>query len=196
MASVNTDHLTPFGQLALRLDHDFSELNRLSGQIERLEIETDSGLELAIRLLGQFAKHGQGVSDGIKDFAKALESARREAEKAATVVAERAALVQRRQAEQDQLRAKFQELGARVQETSSGIAELKKRGDLAEISAEEKTQHLRDMESRLTEFAEQAKAIQEEARQSRLRKLEREADSLFGTLQSAKSRIGAALISV
>lgn len=194
MANINPDTLTPFGKLALQLDHDFSELDRLSAQIERLEIESDSGLELATRLLAQFAKHGQGVAEGIQEFAKALETSRAGAERSAAIVGERAIAIQQRQSEQLHLQEKFQELGAKVQEASASIATLKSADE-----AEQKAQipgRLREMEERLGAFAEEAKAIKDQARQIHFRRIEREAESLFGTLQSARTKIGASLSSL
>jgi len=48
------DTLSPFGRLAVTLDTDFSELSRLSGQIQRLDLDTDGDLDHAVKLLNEF----------------------------------------------------------------------------------------------------------------------------------------------
>lgn len=198
MSKFDADKLTAFGKKALELDHDFSELSRLSGQIERLDIETEGNLELSIRLLTQFAKHGQNISEGIQEFSQTLQAARVQSELAASIVAERAALIQKRQDERNALQEKFQQLGVKVQEVSSGLASLKlKEGEPA--TEEQRAQlpiRLREMDSRLMDFAAEAKSIQQEAHEVRLRKIEREAESLYGTLESARRKVGTTLTSL
>lgn len=70
MASIDKD-LSPFGQHALKLDSDFRELEELCGQIERLDLESDFGLDRAKQLLTKFSECGLRIGDGVQGFAKA-----------------------------------------------------------------------------------------------------------------------------
>src|SRR4051812_45259090 len=107
MASINPEHLSPFGRSALKLDGDFSELVRIGGQLQRLELDSDSGLEHAIKLLGQFAQHGQAIAAGIQDFSRSLQELREKSEAAAKLVSERAQAIQQRKQLREQIREKL-----------------------------------------------------------------------------------------
>jgi uncharacterized phage infection (PIP) family protein YhgE len=195
MKSINTESLSPFGQLALKLDHDFCELERIGGQIERLAIDSDNGLERGLNLLAQFAQHGQNIAEGIQKFAKVLETSRERSEGAARIVSERAVLMQQRKQAQDQMQEKFGQLGVRVQKVSATIASFKKPTGAC-FSEEEKKQipeQLKSMDSYLIGFIEEAQTIKEEARQFNLKGVERNAESLYGTLQSARRKLSSVI---
>jgi hypothetical protein len=114
MSAPDKKNLSPFGLAALALDAEFVELERLSGQIERIAIESDSGLERAQSLLIKFAECGQRVADGVIAFSKALQDAHVRAEKAGQTVWARAAVVRERQEETDRMLERFQMLSALV----------------------------------------------------------------------------------
>ena len=195
MGSLNTESLSPFGQLALKLDHDFCELERIGGQIERLPIDSDSGLDRGLKLLTQFAQHGQNIAEGIQKFAKALETARERSEGAAKVVSERALLLQQRQEVQNQMQEKFSQLGTRVQKVSSTLASFKKPAgnDFSDEEKKQMPEQLKAMDSHLIGFIEEAQTIKEEARRSNLKGVERNAESLYGTLLSARRKLSSVM---
>ncbi|MBI3299015.1 MAG: hypothetical protein HYZ75_12665 [Elusimicrobia bacterium] len=45
MPSIRLEDLSPFGRLALKLDQELSELARVGGQIARVDIGSDNGLD-------------------------------------------------------------------------------------------------------------------------------------------------------
>jgi chromosome segregation ATPase len=180
MGSLNTDSLSPFGSLAVKLDCDFSELERLSGQIQRLDIDSENGLDRAVKLLGQFAQHGQSITEGIQDFSKSLQAARESSEKAAALVFERALLIQQRKQEQEQLQEKLGQLGLKVKQVSETLAN---QSPLPE--------QIESLDSYLAEFMTEVQAIKDEASRTKLKGIERNAESLFGTLQSARRKLNA-----
>ncbi len=191
----NTD-LSPFAQLALKLDQDFGALERLSGQIERLDIETDNGLEQALKLLGQFAKHGESISAGIQDFAGVLDQSRARAEQAAAIVSERAALVQKRHQEQSELQGRFNQLAAKVQEVNASLSAMKKPdGAFTEAEKAQLTERLQAMDAHLGVFVEEAGTLRAEADRANLKKLGRNAESLQGTLIAARTRLSSVFAS-
>src|SRR5579864_7887089 len=156
MPSLSLDSLSPFGRLAVKLDNDFSELARISAQLQRLEIESDGSLEHAIKLLNQFAQHGQSITDGIQEFARSLQEARERSEAAAKLVAERAQLIQQRKQEQNQVQEKLTQLEEEVKAANASLAGLRKR-DNGGYSDEEKLQiraQLELLNSQLSGFIE------------------------------------------
>jgi hypothetical protein len=195
MASINLDTLSPFGRMAVKLDVDFCELMRLSGQIEKLEINSDSSLDRAVKLLDQFAHHGQNIAEGITEFSRILQDARDRSEAAAKLVAERAPMVQERRQQQNLVQEKLLQLEQQVKEVNASFTGFKNRGQIG--SAQEEKGHLRTelerMNSHLADFIESAQAIKAEAGQSRFKSLERDADSLLTTLHSARRKLTTAL---
>ncbi|MEO5968523.1 MAG: hypothetical protein ABIQ95_01240, partial [Bdellovibrionia bacterium] len=83
MSPLNLQDLSAFGQLALNLDNNFRELERLATQIDKLEISSDYGLDRAKQLLPKFNECSLEIVEGVKGLAAALGEARGRAEKAA-----------------------------------------------------------------------------------------------------------------
>lgn len=188
---MKTAELSTFGQLALKLDSDFSGIERLAQQIERLDIRTDNGLEHAVKLMGQFAQYGQSISDGIQDFAKALDESRTRSEAAAALVAARAEEIQTRSREQNELQEKFNQLGAKVQVVNAGLLQMKKptTENFSPEEREELSAKLKEMDSYLEMFVNEASCLKTEAEHGNLKRIGRDAESLHGTLISARSKL-------
>jgi chromosome segregation ATPase len=196
MSSKSSDaksikNLSPFGQYALTLDSDFIELERLSGQIERLDIESDAGMDRAKQLLAKFGETGQRIADGVQGLAKTLEETRGRAEKAAEFVASRAAKVQERQQENNRMMERFQALGERVRGVSASIAELKKPAGetMTDEGKAEVRMKLTDFESELGKLIDESQQLKQDAQAASMKTLERNADSLNQTLQSARRKL-------
>lgn len=193
MPTLRTEDLTPFGQLAVQLDETFSELGRIGGQIERLAIDSDAGYDRAVRLMTQFAEQGRSVGEQIQAFAQALEKARTQVEQTAVCVAARSQDVQKRKALLDTLEARFGDLGMRVREVTASIGELNRSGTLG--TPEVATVRGAEIDSCLGAFIDEASALRDEAREFNMRELERNAESLYGTLLSARRKLQAAVVS-
>ena len=125
MNTLSTKDLSAFGQAAVALDADFSELERLSVQLSKVEIETDSGLEQSRKLLGRFGECGQRIGEQMQVFAKSLEESRDRAEKASHEVAARAALIQDRQRNVSAMLQRFEALGEMVKQVTLVVAQLR-----------------------------------------------------------------------
>ena len=191
MASIPLDSLSPFGRLAVKLDGDFSELTHISGQLQRLEIDSDSGLKRAIKLLEQFARHGQNITEGVQEFSRSLQEARERSEAAAQIIAERAQLIQQRKQQHDQVREKLTQLEQKVKAANASLAGLKKH-DKSEYSDEEKVQiraQLERLGSHLVGFIEEAQTIKEEAGRSKFKEIQHDAQSLQEALQSSRRKL-------
>jgi chromosome segregation ATPase len=190
-SSLQSKVLSSFAEAALSLDKDFTELDTLSGQLERLDLNSDSGLERAKEILAKFGECGSRIGDGVQKLAKELEEARVRAEKAASSVSARATEVQERQQAHDRLSEKFHTLTEMVRKVSTLIAELKK-AEGQKMTDEEKTlvtQRLPEFESQLSLLVEEAQKLKNEAQEANMKTLVRNADSLSQTLLSAKRKI-------
>jgi len=188
--SNNTKN-TVFAESALNLDSAFNELEQLSGQIERLDIDSDSGLERAKQLLGKFAEAGQRIGDGVQLLAKSLEESRARAEAAALIVSTRAGDIQKRQEENDQMLSRFGALGESVRKISEKIVQFKKPAGekLNEDERDALTKQLPELDSQLSGLIEEAQGLRVDAQQLKLKSIERNADSLGQTLLSAKRKL-------
>jgi hypothetical protein len=198
MSPRDKKDLSPFGLSAVSLDADFVELERLSRQIERLAIDSDSGLERAQRLLVKFAECGQRVADGATGFSKVLDEARARAEKAAQVVSARALEVQERQRENDRMLERFRLLSETVGQISALLAPFRRVAG-SSLSQEDRVliqQQIPDIDLQLGTLIEETFKLRQDAHDSKMRSVERNADSLAQTLASARRKLSELLKSL
>jgi chromosome segregation ATPase len=192
MATSNSKNLTPFAEAALTLDSDFAELEQLSGQLDRLSLESDTGLERAKKILAQFGECGGRIGDRLQNLAKTLDEARSGAEKAAQLIADRAVRVQERQQQNDQLAERFGTLNGMVRTISTALSQLKK-PEGAKLSEEERTflsEKLPELDQQMRTLSDEAFKLKEDAQKANMKTLERNADSLAQTLSSARRKLG------
>lgn len=192
MSTSLSKKLPPLAQLAFELEEDFSELQRLSEQIETMSIESEGGMNHARKLMGKFGECGTRIGEGVQSLAKLLDDSRGRAEKAAELVATRAVDMQKKQERSDKMFERFRSLVERVQELTSAVAELKKPVG-TEYSAAEKEylqKRLGELDPQLGELIEQTRLLKVEAHEARLASLEKNADSLAQSLQSARGKLG------
>jgi chromosome segregation ATPase len=188
MPSIQLDTLSAFGRAALKLDTDFSELTRLGRQIERLDIDSDSGLERALKLLEEFAQHGTNISEGIQHFSKYLQEAREQSEIAAKTVSERAQLVLQRKQQQNQTREKLNQLEEKVKGANASLSGFKKE-NFSESEKRELRAELERLNGDLKTFLAEAQTIKDEAGQSNFKNIERDAQNLLDALRSSSRRV-------
>jgi chromosome segregation ATPase len=188
----NLKELSPFAQAALKLDEDFQELERLAGSLERAEIDSDAGLERSRDLLGKFGECSSRIGSEIQALASSLEDSRSRAEKAAGSAAQRAALIQERMTRTNSLNERFKNLAEMVRMVSDGIAQFKKPGGQQMTEEERKflSGKLPELDSQMSDLGAQALKLKEEARQENMKLLEKNADSLGQTLESARQKLG------
>jgi chromosome segregation ATPase len=187
--------LSPFGRLAVALDADFSQLERLSGQIQRLDIETDGGLDHALKLLNDFAERGQSIAQGIGEFAQAMQQAQARSEKAAQLVAERAEAIQARKEKQQKLNNQLAQVKQQVKIVNDGLASFRKpgAGELSDADKAEIKTGLDQVQDHFGRFIADIQSLKVEAGQARFKSLERDAQALLDTLESSRRKIVKAL---
>jgi chromosome segregation ATPase len=188
----NLKELSPFAEAALKLDEDFQELERLAGSLERAEIDSDAGLERSRDLLGKFGECSSRIGSEIQALASSLEDSRSRAEKAAESAARRAALIQERMNRTNSLNERFKNLAEMVRMVSDGIAQFKKPGGQQMTEEERKflSGKLPELDSQMSDLGAQALKLKAEAKQENMKLLEKNADSLGQTLESARQKLG------
>jgi hypothetical protein len=195
MATINPEQLSPFGQAALRLDETFNELARVSGRIERLDLEAESDVEHGLKLLMQFAEHGQNISAGIEEFAKRLQEARERSEIAAQRVGERAELIRQKKNQQAELRQQLMAVEEKVKTVNAGLVGFRKEGG-AEYSDDDKLRMRQELERvnvELKKFIDEAQAVKDTARSGGFKSVEREAQVLLDALKASSRKVDKAI---
>lgn len=195
MPSIRSEDLTPFGRIALKLDKEFAELADVSERISRANLETDNGLDEAVKILTKAAQYGQSLAETMHAFSAALQGARDKAEADMKVVAERGQLIQQRRQRQDELEGKLNRLKAEVRTAGSSLAApaAPAKGDLSEDDKRRIAAQLESLQAPLAGFIEAARAIKAEAAGANFRRLERQCDAMIDSLQASRQKIAKAI---
>lgn len=192
MANSMSKQLTPFGEAALALDSDFAELERLSAEIEKHTFQSDSDMERAQKLFSHFSDCGQRIAGRVQVLAKALETARANAEGAAHRVSQQASLAEMRQKKTDSFLARFQALGESARVLTEMMAKTMTRPDGGELTEEERTLmvgHLPSLCHQLDKLITEGLRLREDTHGLNMRGLERDAHALTQSLQAVRRRL-------
>lgn len=195
MPTIRSEDLSPFGRLALQLDAAFTEMSRLNGQLQRLDIDSETGLERAVKILDQFAKAGQAVADGVQNFSTVLQEARAQSEAAAKAVMERAEVIGRRKREQRGLREELSRVEQAVAAVNAGLAAAGKNGK-SESAGERNLRIRAELErvsGELKSFLADAQSVKEAAAGGKFKTIERDAQNLLDVLRASSRRVEKAL---
>lgn len=180
-------------QSVTALDAFFSDLVRIGGKIEGMELKNDFDLEQMQKLLDRFAECSDGVSEQILLMSQALAGARTKAEEAAQIVSARAALLQNRQSDQQKKMSQFQALGEKVRVLTMSLAQLKT--PESEVPTEERRTEISvrfsELSAELIPLIEEARQLKLEGQLSKMKILEQGADSLGQSLVAIQQKIGA-----
>lgn len=182
---------SPLVQAVLALDHQFSELERLSAKIEETQMKTDSDFEQLQHLMGRFAECGTTITSEVVNLSTALNDARANAEASAQKVGARAEQLQSWQGERQKKMAAFQNLGEKVRALTASLQDLR-RPEGVPATDEDRAkiaQRLAELESQLAPLIEEAETIKNEAQGSRMRELETGAHALGQSLQAMSKKL-------
>lgn len=175
---------------ATELDACFSDLQRLSSQIEDADLDSDTDFQLAVKLLTKFTERAMNLEEVVQKFAKSLEETQQASNHAVKAVAEKAQLIQQRKDKTNALQEKLNTLGIRVRGVVSGMTQL--RNENGEPNEQQKTllaQELGNVRSQIEVFIEEAGSIKNEAHAHKFKEILSSADSLQATLQNAKDKL-------
>lgn len=182
---------SPLVETVLKLDGYLSEIVRLGGKIDEMELKSDFDYEQLQRLMSRFTECGEGVAEEIVKFSHHLNESRARAEEAAGRASVKAEALQARQDHHREKMTQFQALGDRVRELNTSLSDLRGLDDQG-VSVDEQAKivgRLSDFEERLRPLIEEAKSLRQEAHMSRMKILEQGADSLVQSLTSISRRV-------
>jgi hypothetical protein len=182
---------SPFVESVVALDSHFSELERLSAQIEKMDMSSDFDIERAQQMMNRFAECGQEVSTEIVKMSERLNEARMRAEASAQIVSLRANEMLKRKSEMQKKAEEFRHLGERVQAINGAMSELIQPSD-AVVTEEDRvqlTRRLSEFEIHLQPLIEETQKLKKEAHDSNMKALERHADSLGQSLVAASQKL-------
>jgi predicted RNase H-like nuclease (RuvC/YqgF family) len=169
-------------QCVLALDNHLSELERVSTKINSTDMTSDFDLEYVQQLMTRFAECGQGVSEEVSNLSTELQAAQARAEAVALGVSKQAELLNVRRNEQNEKLEEFRVLGEKVRDLNTEISGF--RSEPAKLKAS-----IPAIEAQLATLIEDLKKLLASARNSRMKALEKSAESLVQSLQAARKKL-------
>jgi chromosome segregation ATPase len=175
-------HDSPLVKSVLALDGYLSELERLGTKINSTDMTSDVDLEYIQKLMARFAECGKGISNEVTNLSTQLREAQARAEGVAEGVSKQAELLKVRRNEQEERVEEFRVLGEKVRNLTAVISEF--RDDRAKLIA-----NLPAVESQLDTFIEELQKLRTSARDSGMKALRKNAESLEQSLQAARKKL-------
>jgi chromosome segregation ATPase len=189
--SNKTKRDSPLVQSVLALDNYLSELERVGSKINSTDLSSDFDIDFIQKLLSRFAECGQGVSEEVANLSTRLREAQSRAETIAQGVTRQAELFNTRRKEQNEKMDEFRVLGERVRELTAAIAEFRppQGTGLTTEDREKLKSGIPGFEAQLAALIEDLQKLRESARSSRMKGLQKSAESLAQTLQAVQKRL-------
>jgi hypothetical protein len=181
---------SPFVKAAIALDAEFERFERLKGELDRLNLDSDRGYERGLAIMEELEACRERFGPASQELARAMEEARERTALAAQSIGQHEELLKARRERVEALLERYKQLGELVQRVTSAAAALKT-PSLCEITPEDRAQlgaRLPELDQQLDVLVEQSRILMDEARGAHLKVLERNADSLRQSLQSARHR--------
>jgi hypothetical protein len=193
MSNPNSKNISPLVKSVTALDSNFSELERLSAQIEKMDMSSEFDIEKAQPLMNRFAECGQAVSTEIVNLSSQLNEARVRAETAAQIVSTRANEMESRKIAMRKKFEEFYRLAEKVRVLIGNMNELKHAGDkpLSDAERAQLAERLTEFEAQIRPIIEESKQLQKDAQSSKMGALVRQADSLTQSLVASSQKLSA-----
>lgn len=188
--TANDKNSTPFIKAAVALDAEFGRFESLALELDRLNLDSDRGFERGLGILEELERCRERFGPASQDLARTMEESRAKTAAAAELVGKREAEVRGRKEKVDVLLTRYKALGDLVQKVTTAAAQLKAPA-AGTISAEDRAvldARLPELDTQLESLVEQSRILMDDARNANLKVLERNADSLRQSLQSARHR--------
>ncbi len=182
---------SPLVQSVLALDNFLTELERVGARIDSVDMTSDFDVEFVQKLLARFAECGQQVSGEVTNLSGQLQEARARAEAVALAVSRQAELFNIRRNEQDEKLEEFRILGEKVRELNAMISQFRRpQGDA--LTGEDRarlTANIPGFEAQLSILIDELESLRQSARNSQMKALEKNAESLVQMLQAVRQKL-------
>lgn len=149
---------SPLVLAALALDEHFTNLKRLAGRIDEIDMNSDFDVKQSEKLILHFSENGQAVSGDIHRFVTALNEARHDAELAAQKVAIKADELKLRKENVQEKMIQFEALVKKVTRINEALIQFKPQGGTV-LTDQERL----ELKSYLSEISGQLNGLIEEA---------------------------------
>jgi hypothetical protein len=182
---------SPLVKSVLALDQHLSELDRVGAKINATDMTGDFDVEYIEKLMARFAECGQGVSIEVANFSEQLQQAQVRAQTVAQGVSSQAQLLNKRRVEQNAKLEEFRVLGEKVRELNAVISPYR-RPHGEGLTAEDRAKlasNIPGFEAQLCALIEELQNLRNSARESRMRALEKNAESLAQTLEAVRKKL-------
>ena len=172
------------------LDNYLTELERVGTKINSADMTSDFDVEYIQKLMTRFAECGQGVSEEVTKLSLHLHEARARAEAVAQGVSSQAELFNNRRNEQNEKWEQFRVLGERVRELNAAIGEFRsaKGHGLTPEERSKLSAEVPAFDAQLAALIHELQDLRKSARDSRMRSLEKNVESLIQTLQAVQTK--------
>src|SRR5437016_9115812 len=183
---------SPLVKSVLALDNYLAELERIGTKINSADMTSDIDVEFIQKLMTRFAECGEGISQEVVNLSTRLQEAQACAEAVAKGVSSQAELFKVRRNEQNEKLEQFRILGERVRDLNAAISQFRRpHGDgmTAEDRAKLKSS-IPAFEAQVTTLIEELQALRKSARESRIKALENNVESLVQTLEVVSKKLG------
>lgn len=191
---INPENLSPFAKTALSLDAEFSRFDKLSRELEHVDINSDKGLTRAQVIIPEINSCRERMAVSMQQFSQELNNSRVKCDDAEKIATSRTIEVEMRKRESDKMLQRFQSLGEMVQNVSASLAEL--RPDESTPGSEEGRavllRHFPEVTQKIDALIDEVKKLVEESKNTNMEWLEKNADSLRKNLQAVRNRLNLA----
>jgi chromosome segregation ATPase len=182
---------SPLVHSVLALDQHLSELDRVGTKITSTDMTGDFDTDYIEKLMARFAECGQGVAEEVANLSTHLREAQIRAQAVAQQVTSQAELLNKRRAEVSAKLEEFRLLGEKVRDLNTAISPFRRQQGEA-LTAEDRAKlasNIPGFEAQLSAVIEELQSFRKSARDARMRALEKNAESLVQTLESARKKL-------
>ena len=179
---------SPLVRSVLALDNHLAELERVGTKINSTDMTSDFDIDFIQKLMTRFAECGQGISEEVANLSTHLQEAQARAGAVAKGVSQQAEKFQARRKEQDQKLEEFRLLGEKVRNLSAAIGEMRRIEDREKLRS-----GIPAFEAQLSGLIEDLGKFRQSARDSRMKALEKNAESLGQALQAVRKKLSEAM---
>jgi len=183
---------SPLVKCVLALDSYLAELERIGAKINSTDMTSDIDGEYVQKLMTRFTECGQGISEEVTNLSRQLQEAQARAESVAEAVSRQAELFKIRRNEEKEKLEQFRVLGEKVRELTAAISSFRP-ADGKHLSGEDRAKlrsNVPGLEAQLVSLIEELQNLRKSARDSRMKALVKNAESLAQTLEAVRKKLG------